>query len=376
MCKETCIVGLVVSMIFAINAVANEADVSFMSGRYVGGFVIDSSDTSGIDGATVIIEHHFEKLMSVESGSEGWFESNIPISAKIKNVRIIVLKPGYKYEPVNIDLSDGMNTIKIELNKIGEFTPIEPQKQPRYKNYYGYVENTVSEMPLPGAVITLNVHNREGKVLYQSKSTSRDSGYFTLTYPIEYWENARSYYLEYKVEHQSFDTITEPLTQVVQSKPNEVNKLKEKVDWLIRFGPIYGGDFVRSKFDLNVRKVVEVVTPFVYPDFDKFKWALPVGRYSTEHNRVVTIDFEGSRIIHGKGSKKVVLDLGLGVAKIKKKNDLDEEPEGNAPHLQVGIRWGYWPIEREISTLHFRLGYSAYVLKGEWYHLMELEFGG
>jgi len=355
---------------------------------YVAGFVVDNNGRKLPD-VTVIIEHEYKEYGSVKTNIDGWFEIGIPLPGRLigEKVNVTFLKSGYQFVTRPLNIVQGMNFIDSEkLLPLLEYIAIDPVEEKNFTQVYGYVQDTRSGMPLPGATVTYKIHKSneinkvmgiiEGEPEYYSVTASKSSGYFTISYPVFYAESNASYVHSIVFEHPDFDRFeTKP-------KPSKdlmtITALKERIDWLIRFNLIAEkdevGGYAPFKFEVNFRKLFEVLINTKMPDFKSIKWSLPVAIHNTRETDVSTVHFSVTKPISRKNNHaNILIDGGLGIGRVEI-NKTDEH-EFVFPHLQIGLsKYLNRPISTNTSP-HVRIGLSYYQLDSDDHLFVELGIG-
>jgi len=364
------IIVFVLLMLLATIIQAAPPEERDSSGNYIGGFVLGDDNSTGLKGVRVIINHEFDTLMSIETDADGWFETSIPIDEKITKVHLSFIKTGYQLVEKDKVVTTGINTLSVNLQKIPNYSVIEPKQKRYFKNFYGYVNDPINNKPLKGAVIRSSVPCSSGHY-YNSTTVTRDSGYFTISYPISCVIASNNTMVDYDIIHSEFNTksINSPLEQ--QNHPIETNKLQEKIDWLIRL-TMYNTPNGTKKIPQLTINFMEFKKYLLPNNHSSSNYAFPYGALTTKDKLVKSIDVEKSRIISGKGYGNLIWDYAVGWARIESRYKDKNVPEGDAPHFSTGIRYKF-----DLNYFHFflRSGYSGYLLKNHWNGLLTFDIG-
>ena len=379
--KQIYVISIILLITFSGYVCSNQ-------GVYIAGVVTDDNGRK-LPGVIVIIEHQYKEYMSIKTNKDGWFETNIPLPESLvgKNINITYLKSGYESQQKALIVVEGLNYVSnIQLIQLPEYVSIEPKEEEYTAQVYGYVENPLSGRPQPGAMLTykiVNIDERETllgfekkKIDYFNITATKNNGYFIISYPGFYFEDSKNYEHSIVVEHMDFDRFTGTV-----KNPNNlivIKSLKEKIDWLVRFNLIAAkgevGGYPPFKFETNFRKLFEILGNIKYPDFDSFKWSLPVARHNTRETDVTTIHFSGSKTITRKDHRSnILMDVGIGIALVELNKS--EEHEMVFPHLQLGISKFLRRLVDTSTTPHLRLGLSFYRLNSENKIFFELGLG-
>ena len=176
------------------------ASAAFEHGIYVAGIVRDTNN-AGVRNAIVVITDRHNKIISLRTAQQGWFELPSPLDAKYfdKELRVTIIKNGYhlKTEPIKIEGRNNFYNLTLvpveDYSADSEYSTYETQVQ------YGYVFDKDTGMPIRGALITVLEDQKNAPV---ASAVSRDSGYFSLYH--EPPQKDRKY--RYSIEHYTHDT--------------------------------------------------------------------------------------------------------------------------------------------------------------------------
>lgn len=355
---------------------------------YIAGFVVDNRGLK-LNDVTVIIEHDYKEYGSVKTNIDGWFEIGIPLPRRLvgEKIKVTFLKTGYQFVTQEPEIVEGKNFMdNVTLSPLSGYVPVEPVEEKSFKQVYGYVLDPRSGRPLPGARLTYKIHKSgetysvlgilEGDPDYYSVTATKNNGYFTISYPVAYEASNSNYVHTMVIEHPDFDRY--------EVRPNTssdlmvINKLRERIDWLIRINLIAEKDEVGGyspvKFETNFRKLFEMMLNIKMPDFETVKWDYSVANHNTRDTDVTTLHFSVTKPIVNKYSDaNILIDGGIGVGRVE--INRTEEREFVFPHIKMGIsKYLKRPISTNTSP-HIRIGLSYYQVKNHDYFFIELGLG-
>jgi hypothetical protein len=345
---------------------------------YVAGFVFDEHG-EGVSGAEIVVEHKNRKLFSLRSTEAGWYESTkpVPVDYLDQVVRLTVLKRGYRLQSQNHILKTADNFVVFHLKPIVDVPNYGAKDALATGVFYGYVSHPSQDSALSGAKATLKIDGKDIDV-----SFSRDSGYFTLNYPIKYFNQPATLV----VEHPRYQTYEENITLSPQTTVKKIPDLKEKtfaIDWLVRESVVLAtndtpGGFSPFKYELNYLKLMDLLffNDELYDPTAAFVWTFSGGAYETRRSNVSYVQAGGVFKPLGPGQKtKFSMDFSLGFAMVKDNDNRSQSKD--SIHLQLGAN-KYFGKSKESTTManpHMRTEVSAIREHDEWRFLWLVGLG-
>lgn len=177
-----------------LSAPANSEQTKYIiSNDYLAGF-IKGKNNIGLEDATIVVTDERNKILSLRSGQNGWFETYSPLGkiTKSDEINFFVMKRGYKplkvkvirqhkaIEKNNQATKKSMNILNIHLEPIPNYYIDNESHDYLSDVLYGYVHDE-SDDPVKGAIITIT-DNADKESLPISSAVTRDSGFFSLYY--------------------------------------------------------------------------------------------------------------------------------------------------------------------------------------------------
>ena len=344
---------------------------------YIGGFVLNKQTGEGVPGANIIFEHENEKLFDIQTTDAGWFESNQPISKDLieEKIRLTVMKFGFQVISKIIVLKRSDNYITMDLEPLQDVFSVDSKRKYPTGVLYGQVLHPLSRQPIPGAKISLLMEDEPVDI-----SFSRDSGYFTINYPMKY----EGHTAIYRIEHPKYEVYKKKITIDQENRFIQIDRLKEKlfeVDWLIREGIIYDtnrpaqdfGSYSPFKFQINFLKVIKLaLKENTYESLNMFEWSFGVAYHNTKGSDLSIVQPGFSWKPWGE-KYKIVFDFAAGVALIE---DNKDEEHYYSPHFQLNIS-RYFPRPKEFRTVtpHFFFEISTFREDDVWKTILGVGVG-
>ena len=336
---------------------------------YVAGFVFDDQE-QGVTEAEVVVEYENRKLFSLRSTEAGWFESTTPIPAEHigKPIRLTVLKRGYRLQSKDLTLKKLDNFVVFHLKAIKDIPMISYKDALATGVVYGYVYHPSHDKPLTEAKAILKIDKTVIDV-----SFSRDSGYFTLNYPIKYFGKTATLI----IEHPKYDVYKDTIKLSQQTSIKRIFFLHDKpfeTDWLVRFGGIVltndkvQGGFAPFKYELNYLKLIDLLF-FSDPLYDPaaaFVWTFSGVEHNTRNSKISTLQVGGVWKPGGRQQKeKYALDFAVGYGWM---HDRIDQTPSDTVYLQAGIN-RYFGKSKDVTPIaspNVRTEISAFRENDEW----------
>ena len=304
---------------------------------YIAGFVLDDRD-QGIPGAAITVTYEHEKLFALRSTDSGWFESTRPLTDEYlgKEIALTVLKVGFEFAQKQHLLKEVENFIVFHLKPLEEVPIKVPKESLASGVIYGYVRDLMNNQPLPGAKVTFVIDEIETVSV-----SSRDSGYFRLSFPAKHLNKLATYTVTYP-------DLEENKGQVRLGQQNDVIRISLFPKWFRFAGGAALGVYIRAidgsteRFSIPGSSVVFFLSWFPY-------------KTTPQHQQSPQSNFS--------------LDVGLGtLIETTVETTEDEEPVSKTellPYGQFGISW------RSSLGIHIQTGVSLLREEGEfkwnWY---------
>jgi hypothetical protein len=346
---------------------------------YIAGFVFDDQE-QGVTEAEIVVEYQNRKLFSLRSTEAGWFESTTPIPVEHigKQIRLTVLKRGFRLQSKDLTLKKLDNFVVFHLKAIKDIPVISYSDALATGVVYGYIYHPSHDKPLTGAKASLKIDKTVIDV-----SFSRDSGYFTLNYPIKYFgENATLI-----IEHPKYDVYKDSIQLSQQTAIKRIFFLKDKpfeTDWLVRVSGILltndetQGGFAPLKYEFNYLKLIDVML-FSEPLYDpaaEFVWTFSGVEHKTRSiSDVTTLLVGGVWKPEGRMQKtKIAIDFAIGYGWLEDRLD---RSISDTVYLQAGIS-KYLAKSKDFASIaspNIRTEISAFRENDDWRLLWSVGIG-
>jgi len=188
---------------------------------YFTGFVLDQNG-QGVSGVKIYAIYDNQEIFKepLQTYAAGWFETRIPLTEEYigKEIKLYAQKSGFKIAD-NADkpllLKETYNFVTLNLEPVEGLSPKISGERDPLAYVFGYINNPIDNLPIPGARVSLNVDGNEISV-----DRSRDSGYFTLHFDAKKHLNREATII---VVHQTFNK--EETEYVILKRQNDLVKI-------------------------------------------------------------------------------------------------------------------------------------------------------
>lgn len=198
---------IVIAVTIELSTVAYANCTKDVGNIYIYGFVTDNKN-NGLANVTVVITDQENKLFSLRTSSQGWFETPSPLDNYHCNreLRITAIKSYYELTSTTQTVDDIGIFHTIKMAPVSDSYNTPDYSTSTSDVLYGHIFDDQSHSPIRGAVIT--VYDKDD--IPFGSAVTRESGNFSLYYPNkpEYADRIFDYTVNHNLHDSRQNTAT------------------------------------------------------------------------------------------------------------------------------------------------------------------------